>query len=171
MLDTVGAACACPKHVGDAEYPRDIRKPHVQRDGLGIAGEVISLGACGLIAMGIARFNRYLAGFFCASMLLVTVLADIPLGRHVHVRRTGLSGPQPRRSGRAGPSRSVAILPEPPPHWRLLHIYTKEGKPYWASGVAGCADELAVYQHSVLRLHDDGTVDIPLPHKPPFWKL
>lgn len=43
----------------------------------GLLGQLFALGVCGLIAMVIAVFNRYVAGFFFAGMLLVAVLADI----------------------------------------------------------------------------------------------
>jgi hypothetical protein len=62
------------------------------------------------------------------------------------------------------------------PGWLIMQndgnlvAYTTQGKPYWSSGVGCGPKELHVYQHSVLRLHDDGTVDIRLPDQQPFWK-
>ncbi|WP_186152053.1 hypothetical protein [Burkholderia gladioli] len=71
----------------------------------------------------------------------------------------------------------TATTSSPEPGWLIKQVdgnfvaHTKGGKPYWASGAYGSDKELHIYQHSVLQLHDDGTVDIRLPNQPPLWKI
>lgn len=46
--------------------------------------------------------------------------------------------------------------------------YTQEGFPYWSSGTF-FKEQQAVYRNSVLKLRNDGRVEIALPGKEPFW--